>query len=65
MTQPLRRGAEHWAILASLIETAKLNDIDPQAYIASVITRIVAGHPQSDIDQLLPWRYQAKRAAAV
>lgn len=49
-------GAEHWAILASLIETAKLNDIDPQAYIASVITRIVAGHPQGDIDQLLPWR---------
>lgn len=48
-------GAEHWAILASLIETAKLNDIDPQAYIASVITRIVAGHPQSQIDELMPW----------
>ncbi len=48
-------GAEHWAILASFIETAKLNDIDPQAYIASVITRIVAGHPQSQIDELMPW----------
>jgi len=46
-------------ILASLIGTAKLNGVDPQAYIASIITRIVAGHPQSDIDQLLPWHYQA------
>ena len=51
-------GADHWAILASLIETAKLGDIDPQAYIASVITRIVDGHPQSQIDQLMPWNYQ-------
>jgi transposase len=48
-------GAEHWASLASLIETAKLNDVDPQAYIASVITRIVGGHPQSQIDRLMPW----------
>ena len=52
-------GADHWAILASLIETAKLNDIDPQAYITSVITRIVDGHPQSQIDQLMPWNYRA------
>ena len=51
-------GADHWAILASLIETAKLNDIDPQAYITSVITRIVDGHPQSQIDQLMPWNHQ-------
>jgi transposase len=48
-------GADHWAILASLIETAKLNDVDPQAYITDVITRIVGGHPQSQIDQLMPW----------
>ena len=52
-------GADHWAILASLIETAKLSDIDPQAYITSVITRIVDGHPQSQIDQLMPWNYRA------
>ncbi len=51
-------GADHWAILASLIETAKLNDIDPQAYITSVITRIVEGHPQSQIDQLMPWHFR-------
>jgi len=49
-------GAEHWAILASLIETAKLNDLDPQTYVTDVISRIVHGHPQSQIDQLMPWK---------
>src|SRR5690606_26250057 len=37
-------GGEHWATIASLIETAKLNGVDPYAYLADVITRIVAGH---------------------
>ena len=54
-----------WAILASLIETAKLSDIDPQAYIASVITRIVAGHPQNKLDDLLPWAYAPEPLKAV
>ncbi len=58
-------GAAHWAILASLIETAKLNDVDPQAYITSVIIRIVEGPPQSRIDQLLPWVYQPEPSAVV
>ena len=50
-------GGEHWATIASLIETAKLNGVDPYAYLANVITRIVAGHPQSQVDDLLPWAY--------
>jgi hypothetical protein len=50
-------GAEHWAVIASLVETCKLNGIDPQAYLADVITRIVGGHPNSRIDDLLPWAY--------
>lgn len=50
-------GAEHWAVIASLVETAKLNAVDPQAYLADVITRIVNGHPNSRIDVLLPWAY--------
>jgi len=50
-------GGEHWAIIASLIETCKLNAIDPQAYLADVITRIVNGHPNSQIDDILPWAY--------
>ena len=51
-------GAGHWATIASLIETCKLNDVDPLEYLTSVLTRIVNGHPNSDIDQLLPWSYR-------
>jgi transposase len=51
-------GAEHWAVIASLIETCKLNHIDPHAYLVDVITKIVNGHPNSRIDDLLPWAYQ-------
>ena len=47
-------GGEHWAILASLIETCKLNGIDPQGYLTDVITRIVQGHSNSRLDELLP-----------
>jgi transposase len=50
-------GAEHWAVIASLIETCKLTDIEPYGYLADVITRIVNGHPQSRLDELLPWAY--------
>ncbi|NKL03358.1 transposase, partial [Rhizobium leguminosarum bv. viciae] len=53
-------GAEHWATIASLIETAKLNDVEPLAYLSDVLTRIVNGHPNSQIDDLLPWVYAAK-----
>ena len=35
----------------------RLHNIDPQAYLTDVITRIVGGHPQSQIDQLMPWNY--------
>jgi transposase len=52
-------GAEHWATIASLIETAKLNDVEPLAYLADVLNRIVNGHPNSQLDDLLPWAYAA------
>ena len=56
-------GAEHWAVVASLIETCKLNGIDPQAYLTDVITKIVNGHPNSRIDELLPWAYSDQQPA--
>lgn len=59
------RGGEHWATIASLVETCKLNGVDPQAYLAEVIARIVAGHPQSQIDDLLPWAYTPASLKAV
>ena len=51
------RGGEHWAVIASLVETCKLNGVDPQAYLADAITRIVDGIPQSRLDELMPWAY--------
>lgn len=58
-------GGEHWATITSLIETAKLNGVDPYAYLADVITRIVADHPQSQLDDLLPWAYAPAPLKAV
>jgi transposase len=46
-----------WAVIASLIETCKLVGVEPRAYLADVISRIVTGHPQSRLDELLPWAY--------
>ena len=50
-------GAEHWAVIASLIETCKLLAVEPHGYLADVITRIVNGHPQTRLDDLMPWAY--------
>jgi hypothetical protein len=51
------RGGEHWAIIASLVETCQLCEVDPQAYLADVLSRIVTGHLNTQIDDLLPWAY--------
>ena len=50
------RGGQRAAILYGLIVTAKLNDIDPQAWLADVLARI-ADHPANRIDELLPWNW--------
>jgi transposase len=54
-------GAEHWAVIASLIETCKLIGVEPYRYLADVIARIVDGHPNRLLDELLPWAYPATR----
>jgi transposase len=50
-------GGQHWATIASLIETCKLCGVEPQKYLTDIITKIVNGHPNSQIDDLLPWAY--------
>jgi len=55
------RGGERAALLYSLIVTAKLNDIDPQAWLADVLARI-AEHPVNRLDELLPWSWAARPA---
>src|SRR6202161_4723456 len=52
------RGADRAAIMATLIMTAKLNDIDPQAWLADVLARIAA-LPQGRLCELLPWNWSA------
>ena len=51
------RGGERAAAMFTLIETAKLNGIDPQAWLTDVLGRI-ADHPASKLDQLLPWHWK-------
>ena len=46
-------------MLASLVKTCKLNNVESQAYSADVLTRLVNRHPNSRIDELLPWAYVA------
>ncbi len=50
------RGGQRAAIIYTLIQTAKLNDVDPQAWLADVFARI-ADHPATRLDQLLPWNW--------
>jgi transposase len=52
-------GGERAAAMYSLVETAKLNGLDPQAYLREVFARI-AEHPINRIEQLLPWNISAK-----
>ena len=51
-------------MMYSLIVTAKMNDIDPQAWLADILARI-AEHPASRIDELLPWNWPAVHGAGV
>jgi hypothetical protein len=53
------RGGERAATMYTLIATAKLNDVDPQGWLADVLRRI-ADHPASRLDQLLPWNWKAR-----
>jgi hypothetical protein len=56
------RGGQRAAAMYSLIVTAKMNNIDPQAWLADVLARI-ASHPASRLDELLPWNWRAANAA--
>ena len=63
-------GAAAWGRIATLIETAKMNAVEPCAYLKATLEAIAAGHPASRIDELLPWaftpaprRFHAGRAA--
>ena len=57
-----KAGGERAAAIYSVIETAKLNGVVPQAYIADVIEKIASGWPASRWDELMPWNWTAQTA---
>ena len=56
-------GAENWAAIASLVETCKLNGVDPEAYFADVLVKLVQGWPPERLDELMPWAWAEARTA--
>jgi transposase len=58
------RGAAGWAMIASLLETCKLNQVDPLAWTTDVLTKLVNLWPASRIDELMPWAWAAARCSA-
>jgi transposase len=59
-------GAQNWARIASLIATCKMNGVEPFAYLKATLEAIAAGHPDAELDDLLPWAFPkaAVKAAA-
>lgn len=55
-------GGHTWAMVTSIVQTCRLNSIDPQAYLADVLQRIVSGEAKINrIRELLPWHWAARR----
>jgi transposase len=52
-------GGRTWATIATLLQTAKMNDVDPQAWLTQTLERIANGWPNAEIDALMPWKYAA------
>ena len=50
--------------MASILATAKLNDVEPFAYLTEVLERLSNGHPMNRLDELLPWNWSKLSAAA-
>jgi transposase len=58
-------GARHWAIAMTLIQTAKMNDVEPMAWLTDVLERIVSGRTKShELHTLLPWNWTPMNNAA-
>jgi transposase len=53
-------GGARWATVCSLIETCKMNGVEPYAYLRDVLMRMVDGYPVNRLDELLPWTWKAR-----
>ena len=55
-------GARHWAIVASLLASAKLNGVEPLAWLTDVLERMVSGRTKiTELERLLPWAWRCCR----
>jgi transposase len=50
-------GGRTWATIATLLQTAKMNNVDPQAWLIQTLQRLANGWPSSEIDALMPWNH--------
>ena len=55
------KGGERAAVIYTLIESAKLIGLDPEAYLADIIDRMAKGHSINRFDELLPWNWRQSR----
>jgi hypothetical protein len=59
-------GAAHWAIAMTLIQTAKLNGVNPMAYLADLLERVVSGRTKrNELHTLLPWNWTTSVSATI
>jgi len=58
------RGGERAAAIYTIIQSAELNSLNPEAYLADVLDRMAHGHPINRLDELLPWNFHLPLAAA-
>lgn len=57
-------GAQNWAMLASLIATCKMSDVNPVTYVAETLCAILDGHPKGRIEELMPWQFRRASSLA-
>jgi transposase len=57
-------GGHRAAAMYSILQTAKLNGVNPQAYLTATLARIAAGHPISRIAELMPWAFRSLQSEA-
>lgn len=57
-------GAENWAMLASLVATCKMSNVNSVDHLAATLRTILDGHPKSSIEDLMPWRFNQPSSLA-
>jgi hypothetical protein len=57
-------GGKTGATIATLLQTAKMNNVDPQAWLTQTLKRLAKAWPSTEIDALMPWNYAAYTASA-